>query len=231
MRRAAAEAVEGDPPAAEPRGALLSKLLPELTVAGAALAVAVAPDRVPHAVRDAVQLVALLELLLCLGQGTLTDIATRLRRRPPWWAALPVAGLVVWVSPEVLPLTRAMFAQGWPVFLPFLWSLLERLRELWTMPTASRLEKMRRRALVGGRIALVLIGGGLATAVAGISYLIDEQLGFTWVASHAAWGVAAFFFAAAADVVRVHRPAFARRPRALVPGLDPLGVTYLEPLL
>lgn len=44
-----------------------------------------------------------------------------------------------------------------------------------------------------------------------------------------AW-LAAAFAAAAFDVVRVHRPAFERRPRTLLGRFDPLGVEGLSPL-
>ncbi len=46
------------------------------------------------------------------------------------------------------------------------------------------------------------------------------------VARNLAWFVAAYFSLTAIDVVRVHRAAFARRPRTLL-RLDPLGVEYL----
>jgi hypothetical protein len=133
--------------------------------------------------------------------------------------------------PETVSFGRAAFAAGWAVFVPFLWSLVERLRELWTMPGASRLEKLRRRALVSGRMSLVLVFAGTALAAAGATYALDPaEGGFAMLQRSAAWWLAAAFATAACDIVRVHRPAFERRPRALLGRFDPLGVEDLSPL-
>lgn len=210
---------------------LLPKLLPEVWLVGAALAVAVWPERVAPGVTAGLYFVVLVEVVFSLAQGTLTDVATRLRRRPPWWAVPLIAGGLALMYPEVTSLVGAVLAQGWPVFLPFLWSLLVRLRELWTMPEASRLDKLRRRALVSGRISLVLVVGGAAVAAAGLTSLLDPAGGgFAIFERSAGWWLAAAFGATAFDVVRVHRPAFAQRPRALMGRFDPLGVEDLSPL-
>jgi hypothetical protein len=141
-----------------------------------------------------------------------------------------LAGLAVF-SPGVLTMIGGIFRQGWPIFLPFAWSLVERGRELWTMPRASRLEKLRRRALVSGRLSLVLVVGGTAVAAGCASYLLDESAGgFAALQRGAGWWLAAAFALATFDVVRVHRPAFARGPSALFGKLDPLGVRDLSPL-
>jgi hypothetical protein len=211
--------------------ALLPKLLPELWLVGAALALALWPERVGFQVREGLFFVAVTEVVFCLAQGTITDLATRLRKRPPWWVvALIVAGLAL-LYPEGVSMLRAAFAAGWTFFVPFTWSLFERLRELWTMPAASRLEKLRRRALVSGRMALVLVCAWSALALAGITYALDPaQGGFAMLERTAGWWLAAAFAAAAFDIVRVHRPAFDKRPRALFQRFDPLGVEDLSPL-
>jgi hypothetical protein len=210
---------------------LLSKLLPETTMSLAAVALALRPDLVGPQVRESLYFVAFAEVMFCLGQGTLTDISTRLRKRPPWWLLLGIVLLLGVMYPEVFTLLVATFQQGWPVFVPFLWSVLERLRELWTMPGAPVLEKLRRRALVSDRIALVLVFGGTAVAVAAVSYAIDDERGgFALVERQVAWWLAVAFATAAYDIWRVHRPAFARQPRALFGRFDPLGVDYLAPL-
>jgi hypothetical protein len=209
---------------------VLPKLLPELSLALAFLAAAIFPDRVGPRVRETMDFVVLVEVLFCMGQGTLTDIATRLRKPPPWWLGLLILGGLLLFNVQVLGLTTGLVREGgWLVALPFLWSLVERGRELWTMPRASRLEKLRRRALVSGRISLVLIGGGVAIAAMGLSYLVDDvDGGGPFVERYAAWGLAVLFGLAAFDVWRVHRPAFARRPRALFGAFDPLRVTDLS---
>lgn len=210
---------------------LLPKLLPELYMAGTAVAVALWPHHLDPRVVEGLYLVAMVEVVFCLAQGTLTDVATRLRKRPPWWAVVLIGGGVALMYPETLQFARAAFAAGWPVFVPFLWSVLERLYELWTMPGASRLEKLRRRALVSGRMSLVLVVAGAALATAGVTYALDPaEGGFAMLQTSAPWWLAAAFATAAFDVVRVHRPAFERRPRALLGRFDPLGVEDLSPL-
>jgi len=233
---APATTAEGPATDAEPDSearplAVAAKLLPELSMVLAAVAWQLWPERVGPQVVAGLTFVGLTEVLFAMAQGTLTDIATRLRRRPPWWLVVLIAGGLGLFYPDTVMVLRHAFREGWMVFLPFAWSLLERLRELWTMPQAPRLEKLRRRALVSGRMSIVLIVSGAALAVAGLTYARDvEPGGFDLLGRTAGWWLAAAFALAAADVVRVHRPAFARRPRALVPGLDPLGVTYLAPL-
>ena len=225
----------GEPTPTRPL-ALLPKLLPELTMAAMALALALWPERVGEQVRASLHLrLPRRGHLRAWGRGRSPTSPPGCASRPPWWAVPIIAGLVLMiVSPEILTMLRGAFAEGWQVFVPFLWSVLERLRELWTMPVASRLEKMRRRALVSGRIALVLLFGGAATATAD-HHLRARSSRITaastcWAAPPAG-GWRRPSAPPALDVVRVHRPSFARRPRALVPKLDALGVDYLEPLL
>ena len=210
---------------------LLPKLLPELWMVGAALAVALWPERVGYPLREGLFFVAMVEVGFCLVQGTFTDLATCLRKRLSWWVVVLIVGGLALLYPEAVGLVRAAFAHGWAIFVPFLWSLCERLRELWTMPGASRLEKLRRRALVSGRMLLVIVFAGAAIAAAGLTYALDAAGGgFAMLQRTAGWWLAAAFAAAAFDVVRVHRPAFERRPRALLRRFDPLGVEDLSPL-
>jgi hypothetical protein len=211
--------------------ALLPKLLPELWMVGVALALALWPERVGLQMVEGLYLVALAEVVFCLAQGTITDLATRLRKRPPWWLLVLIVGGLALFYPDGVRMARAAFAQGWAVFVPFAWSLFERVRELWTLPEASRLEKLRRRALVSGRMALVLVFAWSAVAVACISYVLDSsEGGFVMLEGTAGWWLAGAFAAAAFDIVRVHRPAFENRPRALLRRFDPLGVEDLSPL-
>jgi hypothetical protein len=225
------EAVAPPETAAAGWPAILAALVPELWLAGVALAVAIRPGLVSHELAGSLMFVAVGELMFCMAQATLTDVATRLRRRPPLWSIPLILVALGLFYPDTVHFLRVAWALGWPVFLPWAWSIVERGRELWTMPVASRLDKLRRRALVSGRMTLVLVGGGVATATLVAGYLIDPDGVPGWAVERLApWGLAAAFLAAAWDVVRVHLPAFARRPRALVPFIDPLHVRYLEPL-
>jgi len=209
---------------------VLPKLLPELSLALAFLAAALLPERVGPRLRETMFFVVIVEVMFCMAQGTLTDIATRMRKPPPWWlGVLIVAGVLLFTTPAVGITTGLVREGGWLVASPFLWSLVERGRELWTMPLAPRLERLRRRALVSGRISLVLVGGGVAVAAMCASYLVDDvDGGGPFVERYAAWGLAALFGLASYDAWRVHRPAFARRPRALFGAFDPLRVSDLS---
>ena len=80
------EAVAGEPAEAPPRlFDLLPKLLPELSLALAFFAAAVLPARVEPLVRESMYFVVIVEVFFCMGQATLTDIATRMQKPPPWW--------------------------------------------------------------------------------------------------------------------------------------------------
>jgi hypothetical protein len=210
---------------------ILPKLLPELGMVVAAVVVATMPERVGPSLRDSIGFVALVEVLFCMAQGTLTDIATRLKKPPPLWLGLLILGGLALFNPDVVSVVVGMFRQGWAIFLPFAWSLVERARELWTMPRASQLEKLRRRALTSGRISLVLVFGGAAVATLCVGYFLDHGRGGAPLLERTAfWWLAAAFSLTAYDVVRVHRPAFERHPRALFGRFDPLGVTDLAPV-
>jgi hypothetical protein len=205
--------------------------LPELTLALAALVLAVAPDTYGARVREGLTFVALVELFFCMGQATLTDVATRIRKAPPWWLGILILGGIALLNPEIVTMTRAVFREGWPIFLPYAWSLVERGRELWTMPQAPPLEKLRRRALVSGRMAILLVVAGTAVVVMCVSYLVDADRGGAALLDRTAgWWLLVAFALATWDVWRVHRRAFARRPRALFGRFDPLGVKDLSPI-
>ena len=161
-----------------PATTVLVKLLPEITLVVIALAFALVPRLQTPEMRGILDATVFLEFAFCLAQGTLTDLATRLRKPPP--AALGIAlavgaGLVLLGNTrDFLDLSREL---GWVMFLGILWSGAERLREIWTMPNASRAEKLRRRALVGGRIELVLAGGAVTMLIVGTTYLLDDTNG------------------------------------------------------
>ena len=207
---------------------LALKVLPELGVVGVAVTCALMPSASTAPVQDTLVLIALVEGAFCVVQGTLTDLSTRLRQPPPGWLAPILLGMVVtslW-GPAVSVAKDA----GVAALLGIAWSVVERLRELWTMPRASRLEKLRRRALVGGRLSLLMLFAAAGAALMIGSYLQDSiNGGARVVAEYLAWFLAAYFSLTALDVVRVHRAAFAHRPRTLL-RFDPLGVEYLAPV-
>lgn len=211
-------------------GALLAKLLPELALVAGAVIYALAPGWQPW-IGQSLEALVFIEVIFSLAQLTLTDIATRLKKPPPLWAGgLLVVGLGV-LYPEVGRVVLAMAREGWPVFLPFAWSLVERSRELWTMPRASELEKLRRRALVSGRMGILFVVVGAFLAVTAIrAARSGMDLEFEPIGPSTFWWVALAFALSSFDIVRVHRPAFERRPRALFGRLDPLGVRDLSPL-
>ena len=98
------------------------------------------------------------------------------------------------------------------------------------MPRASRLEKLRRHALVSGRIAILLVVAGTAIAVMCVTYVIDSNNGGAPVLERTAgWWLLVAFALATYDVARVHRPAFARRPRALFGRFDPSASATWRP--
>jgi len=213
-----------------PATTVLAKLLPELSVVAMAMAFVLVPRLQAPELRAGLQIVVLLEVAFCLAQGTLTDIATRLRKAPPWWVAIPLVAGVVLFFPETRIVYHVLRDGSWVVFAGIAWSGAERLREIWTMPGASRAEKLRRRALVGGRIELVLAFAAVAMLIVGVTYFRDTaDGGFRALEGYLAWGVAAYFSLTALDVLRVHRPSFLRRPRSLL-RYDPLGIEYLAPL-
>lgn len=217
---------------AEPVGttALLAKLLPEIYLVAIALAYVLIPRLQTPEIQGALDAAVFFEFAFCLGQGTLIDIATRLSRSPPRWLAIALAAgfglFVLAYARELLGLVREV---GWVMLLGIVWSGFERLREIWTMPNAPRAEKFRRRALVGGRIELVLAFGVLWVLVVVATWFDDTNGGFRALDGYLAWFVAVYFSLTALDVWRVHRPAFLVRPRSLL-RIDPLGIEYLAPL-
>ncbi len=209
---------------AEAGQGLSAKLLPELATLLVLLGLWLGflSQWLDIAVEDTVIWLVGIEAATVLFLVTLVDIATRLKSPPPWWTGVAlVVGLLI-IYPEVLGMLAAGWQLGLWVFLPLIWSLLERFRELWTMPRASQIEKYRRRALSWGRLVTGLILCGLFVAfllghaVVSDDYLDDEAL-FELLALPM---LCLFYLIAAFDAWRVHQPGFARQPRSLWPFLD-----------
>lgn len=162
-------------------------------------------------------------------QGTLADIATRLKKRPPVWAiAIIVIGVAIF-SREAMDVLRAAWSRGMVIFIPLLFSLGERGAVLWRLPERPRTEKIAARALISNRITTGLALFALLTLsmLIGVMFLDafdalnDPSLFF---------GAGAIYFAIAAfDDWRVRGRRFAENPTVLF-RFDPLGITYLETL-
>jgi hypothetical protein len=162
-------------------------------------------------------------------QGTLVDIATRLKKRPPVWLIIIIVAGVALFSGHSLPVLQMAWHSGWVVFLPLLISLAERGAMLWHMPTRSPIEKMAARALIGNRITTGIGLFGLMTLT---MVAMTIFTGFEWrnLGEWPPLAAGAIYFAVAAyDDWRVRGRKFAERPRVLF-GFDPIDIKYLSPL-
>lgn len=156
-------------------------------------------------------------------QGTLTDIATRLKKRPPIWAVLLIGVVLLPFSVGTMDVLRVAYQSGAVVLIPLLVSLVDRFMVMWHMPDRTRVEKMAARALIGNRILTGLILGGLLTVVVLADWWPSETVSPFLVAG------AVYFAIAAYDEWRVRQPRFAEKPRTLF-RYDVLGIDYFAPL-
>ncbi len=210
-------------PSSNAGAGLASKLFPELTTAAVLLGLwlNLLPPWLNIPLQDTVDWLVGIEAATLFFMVALVDIATRLKRPPPWWLGLGlIIGLVI-VFPEMIALIVAGWQMGLWVFLPLLWSVLERLRELWTLPTASAIEKMRRRALSWGRLGTGVVLFGVCVAVLLGRSILDPDHDPGGAIVHVALPLLCLFYLIAAfDAWRVHRPGFAARPKSLWPFFD-----------
>jgi hypothetical protein len=164
-----------------------------------------------------------------MAQGTLVDIATRLRKRPPLWAVVVIAGAVILFSEHTHMVLRAAWERGAVVFVPLLFSLGERAAVLWRMPGRPEIERIAVRALVANRIITGLVLFGLVTA----DMIARVALSGAYGPSGGNWApllAGAIYYAVAAfDDWRVRGARFAERPSVLF-RYDAIGINYLPPL-
>ncbi len=231
---AAAQSARITQPSADNRGLLAARLLPECLSLALALALAtqVVPTWFSAAPQAVLQWVVMTEVATLMFLCTVVDIATRLRRAPPWWAGVLLCAFLLLMYPEVPRTVLAALQEGMWIALPFAWSILERLRELWTLPAQTKLEKLRRRALAFGRLYSGLVVAGLFTllTVAGVMLHSGMEFVDNAVLGAGPWFIVLFFALSVVDTVRVHRPAFAARPRSLWRRIDGGQTAYLDPL-
>lgn len=169
---------------------------------------------------EAMGVVVLIEGALLWPQMTLVDIATRVQKRPPWWLIPPlVVGTVLMFGGG--PLLRELLNPSSALFLPIAFSLWQRGQMLWQLPTQRPIDKMRARAIMGGRfnIALFVIAVPLVYELACSIYeafqgrfdgsTLLQDRGVVYLLGMLMFLIAAF------DHWRVGGTAFARRPRPI----------------
>lgn len=180
--------------------------------------------------REELMFVLFVEGGFLMAQGTLVDIATRLRKRPPiWLAALIVIGVVIF-SEYTWDVIRVAWERGSVVFVPLLVSLAERGTVLWRMPDRPQIEKIAARALIANRILTGVVLLGLVVVSMLLSSAFPRLYDYSAHSSKIILFAAALYFAIAAfDDWRVRGPRFAEKPRVLF-GYDVIGIGYLEPV-
>lgn len=210
---------------------MLGKFLPELSVVATLLWFLFWPSNLLKPSHEYLLLTAIIDASTLMISATLVDIASRLKRQLPGWWLLAIALGVLLLNPYLIFMLKMAWAMDLWIFLPFVWALLERMRELWTLPSASVIEKLRRRTLTFDRLYTALIMGFFCVA-AGIVNALQNQGSMTQDFSQQAlpWVMLAFYCVAALNVWRVHQPRFAKCPRSLWPWIDGDQVNYLNPL-
>lgn len=212
-------------------GSMLSKLLPELAVVATVAMFLFAPNYAYRLDPEALGFAALSEGATLMLSATLIDVASRLRYAPPWWLGILIGAGILLMYPNALAMIQTAWVMGMWIFLPFAWSLIERIRALWTLPTASTIEKIRRRTLTFDRLYTALILGGICVAGMIINALQNDGSMEIGLGERALpWLMIVFYTVAVLNVWRVHRSAFAKRPRSLWPWIDQGEATYLDPL-
>lgn len=165
----------------------------------------------------------------------LVEVASTRRQPPTLWGGLVIiAALLVFCGQTVFMLAKWSWHGGVWVFLPFLWSMVERFRQLWTLPRASLLEKLRIRALAYDRYQTGYVGYIVMFLVLVASLMVSDDPDIPYrTAVLVLPGFLALFFAVACiDAIRVHGEGFARSPRRLwaKPGRPDTTLTEMKPI-
>jgi hypothetical protein len=164
----------------------------------------------------------------------LVEIASSLRQPPSLRVGLATIGALFFIFPTVLMLAKWSWQGGVWMFLPFVWSMVERLRQLWTLPRASLLEKLRTRALAWDRFQTgsVIFIATFLILVAMMMVTDDEHFSTEPGELVMTSFLALFYAIACIDEIRVHGAGFARSPRRLWarPGRPDLTLTKIVPM-
>jgi hypothetical protein len=180
--------------------------------------------------RDDLFFALIIEGGFLLAQGTLVDIATRLKKRPPIWVAALIVIAVMLFSEYTMDVIKMAWQRGSVIFVPLLVSIAERGTVLWRMPDRPRIEKIAARALIANRIATGLWLFGLVTAAMIVGVAFPNLYDFTTAGALPALIAGAVYFAVAAfDDWQVRGAKFAAQPRVLF-RWDTIGIDSLEPV-
>ncbi len=220
------------PPEAPPHpAAVLSKLLPEFSVLILVSCLLLAPEWAWMVRPEALLFVAMADGATLMMSATLVDLASRLKKPPPWWLAPLALGGILLAYPDTIEVLKLGWSLGVWVFLPFAWSIIERVREIWTLPLASPLERIRRRVLTFDRLytGIVLIGVSIVLLLVHL-LVLGNPISDLRIDDRLPWLLLAFYSVSAANVIRVYRPRFAQRPSSLFPGMDAGQSVSLDPL-
>lgn len=172
--------------------------------------------------------IAVLEVIFLLPQLTLVDVATRLRRRPPWWLIPPLVLALLAFAPGGGLLFQLLLSGQAGVLLPGMWSLWQRARMFWVMPTATPLQRMRTRAIASGRLNIALLCGLPPFAwVLWRAFASGFNEGPMDHVALVCPALSAYFLLGAIDLWRLHGRAFALRPRVLG-GFDAVDIHYFR---
>jgi hypothetical protein len=157
------------------------------------------------------------EAAFLMLQWTLSDIATRLKKRPPIWAIVLTAAFLLLIYPESRVMILMAYHRGAAVLLPLLLSIGSRFSTMWTMPSRPPIEKLAARAQSEARLytAIALLG---AITLLGLAGAVIPQLGSLNLTGSPLpiLGAGAIYFAIAPFVDwRVRRAAFSRHPTML----------------
>ena len=221
----------------DPSLRLVPRFFPDFLTLVASLVIlwqALSTDQMDERSRNWMNWVLAGELFTFFFIVALVEVASRRREPPTFWVGLLTIGALLVFCPTVSMLVKWSWYGGVWMFVPFVWSMGERFRQLWTLPRASRLEKLRARALAFDRFQTGLSGYFLMFLFLIASLMVNDDPDFPYRAAEVVIpGFLALFFAIACiDEIRVHGEGFARSPRRLwaMPGRPDPTLTEMKPI-